>query len=263
MADTKINWTDSVWNPVTGCTKTSSGCANCYAEKMANRLQRMGQAKYRDGFAVRCHPGELEKPLRWRKPRRVFVNSMSDLFHEEVPFDFFDAVFGVMAATPHITYQVLTKRAGRMCRFFHGLGRQGNVVARVAMEGHGIRPDCFPEDWPLPNVWLGVTVEHPDYLDRLDLLRATPAAVRFVSAEPLLADLGEIDLTGIDQVIVGAESGPKRRPMNLDWVRSIRDQCAQAGVPFFFKQAEVDGKVVSMPTLDGREHNQFPEVRRG
>ncbi len=207
----RIEWTEMTWNPVTGCTKLSAGCQNCYAAVMAKRLKAMGQANYRNGFRVTCHPATLSAPLHWRKPQLVFVNSMSDLFHADVSEDFIQRVFDVMTQAGKHTFQVLTKRAERLAA----------LAPRLP--------------WPT-NIWAGVTVENAAYTHRIDFLRAVPAAVRFLSLEPLLGPIPNIDLDGIHWVIVGGESGPNCRPMDKDWVRSLRDQCLAAKVPFFFKQ---------------------------
>ncbi len=212
MNSTKIEWTEQTWNPATGCTKVSAGCKHCYAETMAHRLQAMGTPGYEKGFQVSLHPHRLEQPLKRKKPTMYFVNSMSDLFHEEIPDDYLEKVLGVIRKTPHHTYQILTKRSERMADFF--------------------------QHYPVPkNVWLGVTVENrKSGLPRIDDLRHIPAAVRFLSVEPLLEDLGEIDLSYIDWVIVGGESGARARPMQKEWVEPIQIQCEQAGASFFFKQ---------------------------
>lgn len=239
--NSKIEWTEATWNPVRGCTKISPGCKHCYAETFAERWRGIPGHPYEQGFDLRLVPEKLAEPLRRRKPTTYFVNSMSDLFHEGVPFEYVAAVFGVMAATPRHTYQVLTKRPERMREWFAWLEiYQGNIDGTwqlgpwesrymalqrsAAMRGVQFsRGDEWP--WPLPNVWLGVSVEDRKYgVPRIDELRATPAAVRFLSVEPLLEDLGTIDLTGIDWVIVGGESGHGARPMHPEWVRSIRDQ---------------------------------------
>ena len=251
---TRIEWTDATWNPVTGCSKVSPGCKNCYAERVFPRAY--SGRKFTD---VQCHPERLEQPLHWKKSRKVFVNSMSDLFHEQVPDEFIDDVFGIMALTPHVTYQILTKRPVRMESWFTGLAgleTRESAVQRAAEHRGKIIWDARGNTtylyhcatakavenrrrwcgWPLPNVHLGVSVENQETKSRIDILRNVPAAVRFLSLEPLLEDLGELDLQGIHWVIVGGESGPHARPMHPDWVRSIRDQCVAAGVPFFFKQ---------------------------
>ncbi len=225
----RIEWTETTWNPVTGCTKISEGCKNCYADRMARRLQAMGASKYRDGFSVATHPGTLGEPLRWRRPRLVFVNSMSDLFHEDVPSHFIEAVFQVMEASRH-TFQVLTKRPSRV----------EALSARLP--------------WP-PNVWLGVSIESEPWLKRLISLRATGARTRFLSLEPLPG----LTLDGVDWVIAGGESGPGARPMDPNWVRDIRDACVESRVPFFFKQWGGVFKKRTGRTLDGREWNQFPK----
>lgn len=227
MTTTRIEWATHVWNPVTGCDRISPGCDNCYAAEMARRLKAMGQAKYRrdgdprtsgPGFGVTTHPDTLGDPFTWAKPRRVFVNSMSDLFHARVPAEFVADVWRTMAATPQHTYQVLTKRPERLAR----------VLARVH-ERLGL-------DKPLPNVWLGTSVESADYTRRVDHLRAAPAAVRFLSCEPLLGPLDGLNLAGIHWVIVGGESGRGARPLDEAWVRSIVAQCRAAGTAPFIKQ---------------------------
>ena len=223
-----IAWTDRTWNPVRGCVKVSPGCKHCYAETFAERWRGIPGHPYEQGFDLRLVPEKLDEPLRWRKPARIFVNSMSDLFQEGVPFDFIDGAFVTMVQSPRHTYQILTKRPENMRAYFQ------NPHRHLVRLGSGL-PEVPP--WPLPNVWLGVSVEDRKYgLPRIDILRKVPAVVRFLSIEPLLEDLGTIDLTGIHWVIVGGESGPGARPMHPDWVRSIRDQCSAAGVPFFFKQ---------------------------
>lgn len=209
---TTIEWTEQTWNPTTGCTKISPGCKHCYAEVMAKRLQAMGAKGYENGFDLSILPERLAEPLKRRKPTTYFVNSMSDLFHNGIPFGFLDQVFDVIKQTPQHTYQILTKRSARMRKYFS---------SRVV---------------PV-NAWLGVSVENRKYgLQRVDDLREINAGVRFLSVEPLLEDVGEIDLRGIHWVIVGGESGPKARPMKAEWVATIKDQCEQDGVAFFFKQ---------------------------
>jgi len=235
MAKSTIEWTESTWNPVTGCSKISTGCKHCYAERMARRLQAMGQANYVDGFEVRCHEETLEVPLRWRKPQMVFVNSMSDLFHEEVPFEFIRRVFDVMARADQHRFQVLTKRAERL----------EELALRLS--------------WP-PNVWMGVSVETDRFTRRIDHLRNTGAAVKFLSLEPLLGAIPEIDLADIDWVIVGGESGPGARPMQEEWVADIRDQCRKAAVPFFFKQWGGVHKKKAGRVLQGRTWSQMPQI---
>jgi protein gp37 len=211
MKTTKIEWTDKTWNPVTGCTKRSIGCANCYAENMARRLCAMGQEKYENGFRLTMHEDSLEEPLSWQNPHTIFVCSMSDMFHEKVPFDFIDKVIETIRKTPQHRYQLLTKRDKRMAKYF--------------------------ETRPVPeNVWLGVTVEAKKMRTRIDTLRNIPATIRFLSCEPLLEDLGDIDLKNIHWVIVGGESGKKARPMKEEWALSIEQQAAASGSAFFFKQ---------------------------
>ncbi len=232
-APSAIEWTGVTWNPVTGCTKVSPGCAHCYAERLAARLRRMGAAKYARGFEVALHREALDDPLRWRRPRLVFVNSMSDLFHADVPDAFVEAVFRTMNAASRHTFQVLTKRPERA----------------VALGGK-LR-------WT-SNVWLGASVESEPWLRRLEPLRAAPAAVKFLSLEPLLGPLPSLDLAGIDWVIAGGESGPGARPMQPDWVRGIRDRCARDGVPFFFKQWGGTQRKRAGRTLDGRTWDELP-----
>ncbi len=277
MGATSIEWTDATWNPVRGCIKVSPGCKFCYAETLAERFRGVPGNPFEHGFDPRMVPEKLHDPLRWREPRRVFVNSMSDLFGEFVPDEYLAAVFGVMAAAPRHTFQVLTKRAERMSSW-RGWRHSNPLdwiacMADEALEEQGLprtervvhfAPGRGARTWPLPNVHLGVSVEDRKHgLPRVEALRTVPAALRFLSIEPLLEDLGELDLRGIGWVIVGAESGAGHRPMEESWVRSIRDQCATAGVPFFYKQRIEKGRKVSLPVLDGRQHTAFPEVPRG
>ena len=228
-----IEWTESTWNPVTGCTKVSHGCKHCYAERMAKRLQAMGQPNYAGGFRLTLHEHVLEVPLRWKRPQVIFVNSMSDLFHRSVPADFITRAFSVMAAAHWHTFQVLTKRGGRLAQMDSLLPWQENI-------------------------WMGVSVETSDYTSRIDDLRRTSAMVKFLSLEPLLGPLHGLELRGIDWVIVGGESGPRARPMNPEWVRDIRDQCVLAGVPFFFKQWGGVQKKRNGRELDGRTWDEMP-----
>ena len=208
----KIEWTEQTWNPIVGCTKISAGCKHCYAETMAKRLKAMGTPGYEDGFALRLLPERLADPIKRRKPTVYFVNSMSDLFHEKVPEAYIEQVFEVIAATSQHHYQILTKRAARMARYF--------------------RDRAVP-----PNVWLGVSVENRRHgVPRIEHLRRVPARIRFLSVEPLLEDVGDLDLRDIHWVIVGGESGPKARPMKPEWAESVRQQCVEQDVAFFFKQ---------------------------
>ena len=232
-AGSAIEWTEATWNPVTGCSKISPGCKHCYAERMAKRLQAMGQANYRNGFQVTLQPHMLALPLSWRRPRTVFVNSMSDLFHERVPVEFVQRVFDVMRCAHWHTFQVLTKRAGRLLALSPLL------------------------DWR-PNIWMGVSVERQDYTFRIEMLRQTGAAVKFLSLEPLLGPLHHLDLRGIDWAIVGGESGPGARPMDPAWVLDIRDQCRRADAPFFFKQWGGRWKKRTGRLLDGRTWHEMP-----
>jgi protein gp37 len=230
-----IEWTDATWNPVTGCTKISPGCKFCYAERLARRLQAMGQNNYRNGFKVTLQPHMLEHPLRWKQPRRIFVNSMSDLFHDDVPSGHITQVFDVMRRAPWHQYQVLTKRSERLVEL--------NSVLRWQAQ-----------------IWMGVSIENEKYLYRADHLRLTGAHVKFLSIEPLLGPLRKLNLSGIDWVIVGGESGPGARSMNPDWVRGIRDRCARAGVPFFFKQWGGVLKARTGRVLDGRTWDEMPAL---
>jgi protein gp37 len=233
-AMSSIEWTESTWNPVTGCTKISPGCAHCYAERMARRLQAMGQSNYANGFDLTIHEHALDLPLRWKKPQLIFVNSMSDLFHEDVPTEFILRVFQVMNRADWHLYQVLTKRSDLM------------------LELSPLLP------WER-NVWMGVTVENEDCMPRIDHLRRTGAAMKFLSLEPLLSPLPNLELDGIDWVIVGGESGPGARPMERSWVVDIRRQCRKARVPFFFKQWGGVHKKRAGRTLDGRTWDEMPE----
>ncbi len=231
--NSSIEWTDSTWNPVTGCTKISPGCKHCYAERMAIRLAGMNQPRYRNGFEVTLQPDLVRLPLRWRQPRVIFVNSMSDLFHEDVPEPFIAEVFDTMIAAHWHTFQILTKRADRL----------GEIAPHLP--------------WPI-NVWMGVSIESPRYVSRIEPLRTVPAAVRFLSVEPLLAPIPFLSLSGIDWVIVGGESGPGARPMEAQWVREIRDRCVVSGVPFFFKQWGGVRKGRTGRLLDGRTWDEMP-----
>jgi protein gp37 len=228
-----IEWTESTWNPVTGCTKVSPGCKFCYAERMAGRLQAMGQPNYRDGFALTLQPQMLELPLRWKRPQMIFVNSMSDLFHQEVPTSYIEKVFDVMKRAHWHRFQVLTKRSERLTKLGQRL------------------------DWA-PNIWMGVSVETPTYRFRIDHLRETGAKVKFLSLEPLLAPLPDLDLAGIHWIIVGGESGPGARPMDTDWVIDLREQCRRAVVPFFFKQWGGVNKKKAGRLLEGRTWDEMP-----
>lgn len=233
MAQSSIEWTEATWNPVTGCTKISPGCKNCYALRMSKRLQAMGQPNYAHGFEVTLQPHMLEVPLRWKRSQRIFVNSMSDLFHPEVPESYISRVFDVMRRAHWHQFQVLTKRADRLRELSRRL------------------------PWP-ENVWMGVSVESAKYVGRIDDLGSTPAYVKFLSLEPLLGPLPALTLDGVDWVIVGGESGPRARPMRLEWVTEIRDQCVRANVPFFFKQWGGVFKKRSGRQLEGRTWDEYP-----
>ena len=232
-----IEWTGATWNPVTGCVKISPGCMHCYAERMAKRLQAMGQPNYAKGFKLAMHEHALELPIKWRKPQNIFVNSMSDLFLREVPLSFIHNVFDVMGRAHWHTFQVLTKRAERLRELSRDLS------------------------WT-SNIWMGVTVENSDYVKRVDCLRESGAYIKFLSIEPLLGPLGRMNLDGIDWVIVGGESGPGARPMKPSWVLDIRDQCQSSGVPFFFKQWGGVRKKQAGRVLEGRTWDEMPNISR-
>ncbi len=239
MADkSAIEWTDATWNPVTGCTKISAGCDNCYAERFANRFRGVAGHPYGRGFDLTLRPERLEQPIGWRGRRMIFVNSMSDLFHKDIPRDFVDRVFDTMEAAHWHIFQVLTKRSSRMRKY---------VNAR------------FSDRPAPPHLWLGVSVEDGSKLSRVRHLRETRARVRFLSVEPLIGPVGRIDLDGIHWVIAGGESGPKARPMQIAWARDIRDRCIRAGVPFFFKQWGGLRPKSGGRLLDEQEWNEFPE----
>ena len=231
----KIEWTENTWNPITGCTKISDGCENCYAFQMASRLQKMGNAKYGKGFKLTLHYDCLNEPYSWKKPARIFVNSMSDLFHADVPLEFIQKVFEVMNNNPQHVFQVLTKRTDR----FSG------VVPYV--------------EWS-DNIWLGVTVENEKYKNRIDALRSTPSKIKFISFEPLLDDVGAIEMAQINWAIVGGESGWHARPMQQDWVLNIKEQCDQQGVHFYFKQWGGTRKKQTGRTLLGQTWDAIPAV---
>lgn len=233
MSKSKIEWTGSTWNPTTGCTKLSLGCQNCYAFSMALRLKAMGIEKYANGFDLTLHPSELNEPLNWRKPRTVFVNSMSDLFHEDIPESFIFDTFRVMNQNPMHTFQVLTKRAERLAELSDEI------------------------NWT-KNIWMGVTVESSDYLKRIECLNYTDAFVKFLSLEPLLGPLSNLNLSNVDWVIVGGESGPKARPISEAWVLDIKNQCQIANVPFFFKQWGGKNKKKAGKLLQGKVYCELP-----
>lgn len=244
MGTTKIEWTDRTWNPVTGCTRVSAGCVHCYAETMANRLKAMGVPKYANGFMPTTHENALDEPLKWIHPHTIFVCSMADLFHESVSFDFIDKVMNTIQQTKYHRYQILTKRASRMAEYF--------------------------SQAPIPeNVWLGVTVESVEAKPRIDILRTLSAPIRFLSCEPLVEDLGEMNLSGIDWVIVGGESGVQARPMKPEWVRSIMNQTDANNTAFFFKQWGTWGedgvkrsKKANGKKFDGKEIQMMPKAKR-
>lgn len=241
MSTTRIEWTEKTWNPITGCSKVSTGCVHCYAETMAHRLKAMGIVKYSNGFLPTMHEDALREPLKWKQPHTIFVCSMADLFHESVPFDFIDKVMDIIHQTNQHRYQILTKRATRMAEYF----------SQAAV----------PE-----NVWLGVTVEAVATKSRIDLLRSLPASIRFLSCEPLVEDLGKLNLTGIDWIIVGGESGVQARPMKPEWVRAIMRQAEEQKVAFFFKQWGTWGsdgvkrnKKANGKALDGKIIQMMPK----
>ncbi len=235
MTKSKIEWTEATWNPLTGCTKISPGCKFCYAERMAKRLQAMSNRNYKNGFDLALHEHMLELPLKWKKPRIVFVNSMSDMFHEDVPISFIQKCFDVMRKAHWHEFQILSKRADRLQQVSEFI------------------------DWP-NNVWMGVSVENCDYTWRIDCLRTTNAFIKFLSIEPLLGPIDNLELNQIDWVIVGGESGPRSRIMKEEWVINIRDQCLDAKVPFFFKQWGGTNKKKAGRLLECREWNEMPPV---
>ena len=237
MAQSSIEWTEITWNPTTGCDKVSAGCKFCYAEVMSKRLKAMGIEKYQDGFDIKIHEEELKKPYSWKKPRVVFVNSMSDLFHPDVPVDFIQKVFKVMKENPQHVFQLLTKRP--------------EILKYYDSEGW--------LDWS-HNIWMGISVEDERVMDRIDLLRDTNARVKFLSCEPLIGPLPNLNLEKIDWVIVGGESGRKPRPMDTDWVTDIKDQCKKAGVAFFFKQWGGTNKKKTGRELEGRTWDEMPII---
>jgi protein gp37 len=237
MAQTKIEWTESTWNPITGCTKISSGCKNCYAEVMARRLKAMGQEKYKKGFELALHPDVLNEPYTWKKGRMIFVNSMSDLFHKDVPIKFIQKIFTIIKENPQHVFQILTKRAD-ILRYYDSEGWL---------------------EWT-HNLWMGVTVENKDVTQRIENLRNTGAKVKFLSCEPLLSSLPDMNLQGIDWVIVGGESGRTPRPIKEEWVLDIKKQCANADVAFYFKQWGGINKKKAGKMLEGKVYNEMPEI---
>lgn len=237
MAQSSIEWTEVTWNPTTGCDKVSAGCKFCYAEMMSKRLKAMGVKKYDHGFKIRMHEHELDTPYKWKKPKVFFVNSMSDLFHKDLPIEFIQKVFCVMKDNPQHVFQVLTKRA--------------DVLRYYDSEGY--------LDWS-HNIWMGVSVENEKVINRIDLLRDTKARVKFLSCEPLIGPLPDMNLKGIDWVIVGGETGRKPRPMKPEWVSDIKDQCVKADVAFFFKQWGGTNKKKMGRELEGRIWDEMPEI---
>lgn len=233
--NSKIEWTETTWNPATGCTKISSGCKYCYAERIAHRLKAFGQSRYKNGFNLTLHEDVILYPLKWKKPKIIFVNSMSDLFHEDIPLDFIQKVFMIMNDTPQHIYQVLTKRSDRMRKLSTKL------------------------KWT-SNIWMGVTVESNQYINRINDLVNTPAKIKFLSLEPLLDGIDDLMLTGVNWIIVGGESGPNARPMNPDWVASIRDRCIEEEVPFFFKQWGGKNKKEAGRILEGKIWDEMPDL---
>lgn len=233
MQQSAIEWTQATWNPVTGCDRVSPGCAHCYAKTFAERWRGIPGHHYEQGFALRFWPERLDQPLHWRRPRMIFVNSMSDLFHEQISDNYIARVFAVMAASPQHTFQILTKRHERLAQIAPSL------------------------DWP-PNVWMGVSIENRRFVHRADYLREVPAVVRFISAEPLLGPLEVLDLAEIHWLIAGGESGPRHRPVKVEWLRELRDQCVAEGVAFFFKQFGGRTPKAGGRELDGRIWNEMP-----
>jgi protein gp37 len=275
---TAIEWTETTWNPTTGCDRISPGCDHCYALTLARRLKAMGQAKYQadgdprtsgPGFGVTCHEDALLEPLNWRKPRTVFVNSMSDVGHARIPVSFLARIWAVMALTPQHSYQVLTKRPERLAQILARDEFRFNMAYTATDEIVATRPDLNrnfqtmsrgPFTWPAPNIWVGTSIESDRYVRRADALRAVPAATRFLSLEPLLGPLPSLDLSGIDWVICGGESGPGHRPVDLDWVRDLRHRCTARGIAFFFKQVGGLTPKAGGRDLDGRTWDQMPAL---
>ena len=235
MAETKIEWTEMTWNPTTGCTKVTSGCLNCYAERMSRRLKAMGVPKYQNGFQLSIHPDVLMEPYKWKHPKKVFVDSMSDLFHEDVPLGFIKDIFRVMKENPLHIFQILTKRSEVLLKYSQEL------------------------EWT-ENIWMGVTVENQENTRRISDLIKCGAHLKFLSIEPLIGPITSFDLTSIDWVIVGGESGPNARPINEGWVLSIRDQCIKSKIPFFFKQWGGKNKKKNGKLLEGRVWNEMPRM---
>lgn len=237
MADkSAIEWTETTWNPVTGCDPVSPGCAHCYAKTFAERWRGIPDHPYEQGFDLRLWPERLQHPLKWARPRMIFVNSMSDLFHEDVPVDYIQKIFDVMGQAHHHTFQILTKRHERLA-------------------------ELAPELPWHPNVWMGVSVENRRFVHRADYLRDVPSAVRFVSAEPLLGPLDDLDLSGIGWLIAGGESGPRHRPVRTEWLRDLRDRCVESGLPYFFKQWGGSRPKSGGRLLDGRTWDEMPHAR--
>ena len=234
MAKSSIEWTEMTWNPSTGCTKISSGCKNCYAEIMAIRLKAMGMQKYKNGFSLTCHPEDLNLPYKWKKPRMIFVNSMSDLFHEDMPFEFIKQVFNVMNNCHQHIFQVLTKRSENLIKYSSLL------------------------NWT-PNIWMGVTVENNNYINRIDHLRKASAFIKFISFEPLIGQISKVNLHEIDWVIVGGESGSSVRPIDLNWIVDIKEKCEELDIPFFFKQWGGKNKKKNGNLLLGNKYLQIPK----
>ncbi len=234
-AKSSIEWTEATWNPLTGCTKVSPGCSNCYAERLSKRLKAMGNPNYSRGFQISTHPNSLELPLRWKRPSKIFVNSMSDLFHEDIPDDYIFQVFEVMGKAYWHQFQLLTKRSERLQALNHKL------------------------QW-MPNIWMGVSVENDDYSHRVNHLQSTDAHLKFLSIEPLLGNIHDLNLDNLDWVIVGGESGPKSRPVKDSWVINIRNQCVQKRVPFFFKQWGGVNRKKTGRELEGRVWDEMPLI---
>ena len=234
MAKSNIEWTEMTWNPSTGCDKISSGCKNCYAEIMSYRLKAMGMQKYKNGFSLTCHPEDLNVPYKWKKPKMIFVNSMSDLFHEDMPLKFIKQVFNVMNNCQQHIFQVLTKRSGNLVKYFSLL------------------------DWT-PNIWMGVTVENNNVINRIDHLRKIPAFIKFISFEPLIGQISIVNLNEIDWVIVGGESGNNARPIEQNWILDIKEKCEELDIPFFFKQWGGKNKKKNGNLLLGNKYLQTPK----
>lgn len=256
----EIGWTDASWNTITGCNEVSAGCKYCYAKEFSERLQSMGTPKYANGFNFTLHPEAMDEPLHWKKPRMVFVNSMSDTFQVKTPSEFIDQIVAVVIRCQHHTFQMLTKRPEKMLEYFTdlyaGKRRVCDISSTIYSGAQAVVTASILQRGAIPNLWLGTTVEDTTQKHRIDILRQIPAAIRWLSCEPLLSDLGTLDLSGISWLVCGGESGAHRRPFDKDWARSLRDQCKEAGVKYFYKQGSAL-RPGQDDVLDGRTHKEM------